>query len=63
VVLGCLHLPAFGFIQRHGEEATAQARKMVEQMLWKGDHEGADTWLCIIVAIGELAEPPTGARH
>jgi len=36
---------------------------MVEQMRRKGDHEGADKWLRIIVAIGELGEPPTEARH
>jgi hypothetical protein len=29
----------------------------------KGDNEGVDTWLRIIVAIGELGEPPTDARH
>jgi hypothetical protein len=29
----------------------------------KGDIEGADTWLRIIVAIGTLGTPPTNARH
>jgi hypothetical protein len=47
------------FIQRDGEQATAKAREMVKEMRRKGDHEGADTWLRIIVAIGELGEPPT----
>jgi hypothetical protein len=51
------------FIQLHGDEATAKARKMVEEMCRKGDNEGADKWLRIIVAIGELGEPPTEARH
>jgi hypothetical protein len=51
------------FIQRHGDEATARAREMVEKMRRQGDHEGADKWLRIIVAIGELGEPPTEARH
>ena len=51
------------FIQLDGERATAKARKMVEEMRHKGDHEGADTWLRIIVAIGKLGEPPTVARH
>jgi hypothetical protein len=51
------------FIQLDGDQATAKARKMVEEMRWKGDHEGADKWLRIIVAIGELGEPPTEARH
>jgi hypothetical protein len=51
------------FIQLHGDEATAKAREMVERMRRKGDNDGADTWLRIIVAIGELGEPPTDARH
>jgi hypothetical protein len=44
-------------------QATAKAREMVEEMRCKGDNEGADMWLRIIVAIGELFEPPTDARH
>jgi hypothetical protein len=51
------------FVELHGEESTARARTMVERMRRKGDHDGADTWLRIIVAIGELGEPPTEARH
>ena len=46
-----------------GEHATAKAREMVEEMRRKGDAEGADTWLRIIVAIGALGTPPTDARH
>lgn len=49
--------------QQHGNAATAKARQMVEEMRRKGDPEGADTWLRIIVAIGTLSTPPTGARH
>ncbi|HEV2547124.1 MAG TPA: hypothetical protein VGU20_07295 [Stellaceae bacterium] len=57
---------AHHFIQLHGDRAIARAREMVEVMRRKGDNEGADTWLRIIVAIGELGElgePPTEARH
>jgi hypothetical protein len=36
---------------------------MVAAMLRRGDSDGADTWLRIIVAIGELGKPPTDARH
>ena len=54
---------AHHFIQLHGDRATARAREMVEVMRRKGDNEGADTWLQIIVAIGELGDPPTDARH
>ena len=52
---------AYLFIQLDGERATARARKMVEEMRRKGDHDGADKWLRIIVAIGKLGEPPTEA--
>jgi len=51
------------FIQLDGEQATAKARKMVEEMRRKGDHDGADKWLRIIVTIGELGEPPTEAQR
>jgi hypothetical protein len=36
---------------------------MVEQMRTKGDVDGADTWLRIIVAIGMLGTPPTESHH
>jgi len=51
------------FIQLDGDQATAKARKMVEEMRRKGDLEGADKWLRIIVAIGELGGPQTEARQ
>jgi hypothetical protein len=51
------------FIQLDGDQATAKARKMVEEMRRKGDNDGADKWLRVIVAIGELGEPPIEARH
>jgi len=34
-----------------------RARMIEERMRSKGDNEGADTWLRIIVAIGELGAP------
>jgi hypothetical protein len=43
--------------------ATATVRQKVDEMPRRGDTEGADTWLRIIVAIGTLGTPPTGARH
>jgi hypothetical protein len=50
-------------VHQHGDDATAKAREMVEKMRRRGDTEGADTWLRIIVAIGTLGTPPTKARH
>jgi hypothetical protein len=54
---------AHQWIAQHGAAATAKAREMVERMRRKGDDEGADTWLRIIVTIGTLGEPPSDARH
>ena len=51
------------WISLHVDAATAKAREMVEAMRRKGDKDGADTWLRIIVAIGTLGAPPTQARH
>ena len=56
-------LDAHLLIQQHGDGATAEARKRVDDMRRRGDEEGVDVWLRIIVAIGTLGERPTGARH
>jgi hypothetical protein len=58
-----IHRTAYTFIQIHGDNATAKAREMVEAMRAKGDPAGAAVWLRIIVAIGNLGNPPTEARH
>jgi hypothetical protein len=50
-------------IQQHGDGATAEARKRVDDLRRSGDTDGADTCLRIIVAIGTLGTPPTDARH
>ncbi|MGO8921060.1 MAG: hypothetical protein ACLQJR_34645 [Stellaceae bacterium] len=54
---------AHSLIQQHGENATAKARERVEQMRRRGDAEGADHWLRIIVAIGTLGAAPTDVRN
>jgi hypothetical protein len=51
------------WIQRHGDAAMAKARAMVEEMRRRGDADGADVWLRVIVALGTLGEPATRARH
>jgi hypothetical protein len=58
-----IHRSAHLWIQMHGDNATAKAREMVEELRRKGDKEGVDVWLRIIVAIGNLGDPPTEARH
>ena len=54
---------AHQWIQLHRDDALPKAREMVEKMRRRGDEDGADVWLRIIVAIGALAELPGGARH
>jgi hypothetical protein len=58
-----IYRAAHQWIAQHGEQATAKAREKVEEMRRKGDAEGADTWLRIIVAIGTLGAPPTDSQH
>jgi hypothetical protein len=58
-----IHRAAHQWIAQHGDQATAKAREMVEQMRAKGDVDGADTWLRVIVAIGTLGTPPTESHH
>jgi hypothetical protein len=57
-----IHRAAHQWIS-NGDQATVRAREMVEMMRQRGDTEGADTWLRIIVAIGTLGTPPTDSRH
>lgn len=48
---------AHQWIAQHGDDANAKVREMVEAMReWRLGR-------CIIVAIGTLGAPPTGARH
>jgi hypothetical protein len=54
---------AHQWIVQHGDAATAKAREKVEEMRRKGDIEGTDPGLRIIVAIRTLGTPPPAARH
>ena len=54
---------AHQLIERHGDKAMKRAHQKVEWMRCTGSQEGAAMWLRVIVAIGELGEPPTEARH
>jgi hypothetical protein len=58
-----IHRAAHQWIAQHGDDAVAKAGEMVERMRQRGDTEGADTWLGIIIAIGTLEAPPTDSRH
>ena len=49
-----VHQTAHLFVRLHGDGAAERARKMAEIMRCKGDNEGADTWLRVMVAIDEL---------
>jgi len=43
-------------LERDGEQAVAKAREMVRALKERGDNDGADTWLRIIVAIETLRQ-------
>ena len=51
------------WIALHGGNATAKAREMVEETRRKGDDEGADFWLRIIVAIGLSGTQSADGSH
>ena len=47
-------------LDRHGDQAVANAREMVRTLKERGDNDGADTWLRIIVAIETMSRGPDG---
>jgi hypothetical protein len=46
------------YVERYGDEAIAKAREMVRSLKERGDEDGADTWLRIIVAIETMRQAP-----
>ena len=54
--IAALYRAARLWIQQYGFLAVTKAREKVEEIRRKGDHDGADTWLRIIVAIGTLRD-------
>jgi hypothetical protein len=57
--LGIIHSASL-WLELHCENAIAEARIMAAEMRAKGNVDGADTWLQIIVAIDELQRMPSG---
>ena len=49
------------FVELHGENAVTKAREMVRTMRERGDNDGADRWLQIIVAIERMRQRADGA--
>ena len=47
-------------LERYGDQAVAKAREMVRTLKARGDNDGADTWLRIIVAIETMRQEPSG---
>jgi hypothetical protein len=47
-------------LDRYGDEAVVKAREMVRTLKERGDNDGADTWLRIIVTIETLHRGPNG---
>jgi hypothetical protein len=44
------------FVELHGNDAVTKARDMVRTMRERGDNNGADRWLRIIVAIEAMRQ-------
>jgi len=42
------------WLELHGDNAIAEARRLALEMPGRGDLDGADSWLKIIVAIEEM---------
>jgi hypothetical protein len=53
--LGVIH-SATMWLELHGDNAIPEARRMAAEIRGKGDLDGADTWLKIIVAIEEMRQ-------
>jgi hypothetical protein len=49
------------YLELHGDDAVAKARAMVRAMRERGDNNGADRWLQIIVAIETMRHKMNGA--
>ena len=47
-------------LERYGDQAVAKAREMVRTLKERGDNDGADTWLRVIVAIETMRQEPSG---
>ena len=45
------------WLERHGDQAVPLARDMVVELKQFGDLNGADLWLRVISAIGEMRKP------
>lgn len=51
-------------VRKHGSEATLQAAMRADELLDRGDLDGAAVWRKIVKAVEELlsTERPTGSR-
>jgi len=59
VDLGILHSASI-WLELHGDEAVPVAGRMAAEMRARGDLVGADIWLRIIVALGEMQNGSVG---
>jgi hypothetical protein len=48
------------WLEQHGEKAVPKAREMAAALRDRGDVEGADLWLRVIVAIEDAGSRPGG---
>ena len=54
---------AHAYIKRYGDDAKIHAAMRADEMLGKGDLDGAAVWRRVIEAIGELGNTTPGSVH
>jgi hypothetical protein len=54
---------AHEMIRRHGADAAIQGAMRADELLSKGDYEGAATWQRIVNRINQLGSPASATRH
>jgi len=51
-------------LKRYGEKALEQSRTRIDELAADGDHDGANTWRRITIAVEQLANTtPPGPPH
>ena len=58
-----IHTSAHDLVEQHGESALLKARERVDEMRRNGDHEGAATWLRVMVLLFELRAERSDMRQ
>jgi hypothetical protein len=50
-------------LNQHGEDAPIQAAMRADELLKKGDYDGASAWQLIVKRVHQLMAAPVGSLH